>query len=48
MKSNRPRSYKFRNKKEKIQMDWSHTKRNGKYQRPPYMESSSKQEERKT
>jgi histone H3/H4 len=27
MESNRPRKYKFRNKKKKIYMDWSHTKK---------------------
>jgi hypothetical protein len=38
MDSNRPRRYKFRNKKMKIWMDWSHTEKRGwvKYQRPPY------------
>jgi hypothetical protein len=29
MESNRPRKYKFSNKRKKIYMDWSHTKKRG-------------------
>jgi hypothetical protein len=50
MESNRPRRYKFRNKKKKIYTDWSHTKKRGQGNTKGRltMESSGKQEERKT
>ena len=50
MESNRTRRYKFRNKKKKIYMDWSHIKKRGwrNTKGRPTLESSRKQEERKT
>jgi hypothetical protein len=50
MENNRPRRYKFRNKKKKILMDWSHTKKRGWGNTKGRLttESSGKQEEWKT
>ena len=50
MESNKTRRYKFRNKKEKIQMDRSHIKKRGWRDNKgcPTLEPSGKQEERKT
>jgi hypothetical protein len=49
MESNGTIRYRFRNKKNKIYMDWSHTeKRMRKYQRPPYygtLKEAGKQED---
>ena len=47
MESNRPRRFKSRNQKKKIQMDWSHIKKRGwgNIKSGPTMEPSRKQED---